>query len=244
MIKVNKEITIEAINLVKSFGSFIAVNNISFKVYRGEIFGFLGSNGAGKTTAIKLLCGLLNPDSGSVKIGGLEIYKNIESVKKSIGYMSQKFSLYEDLTIKENITFFGGIYGVKSSQLGIKMDDILVRLNMTSSKNKLVKNLPNGLKQKLAFMIAMIHDPTIIFLDEPTGGVDPLARRLFWDHIYEASDSGTTVFVTTHFMDEAEYCDRISIMVEGKIKILDSPKNIKEKFRIKDIGEVMSIFHT
>ena len=211
---------------------------MTIDVKKGEIFGFLGANGAGKTTTIRILCGLSSPTSGDVRVAGFDIYKEQEKVKQNIGYMSQKFSLYEDLTVSENIRFYGGIYGIKEEERKSKENVLLKNLEMEHARNKLIGSLPPGWKQKLAFSIALLHEPKIIFLDEPTGGVDPITRRRFWDLIYEAAANGTTVFVTTHYMDEAEYCDRISIMDAGKIEALDSPANLKIKFGVKTINDV------
>jgi len=224
--------------LTKKFGDFYAVNKISFEVNRGEIFGFLGANGAGKTTAMRILCGLSYPSSGKATVAGFDVYKQQESIKKNIGYMSQKFSLYEDLSVQENIDLFGGIYGLQKNILKQKSQQLLSHLKLEEDKNKLVQSLPLGWKQKLAFSIAIIHDPQIVFLDEPTGGVDPITRRQFWDMIYAAASNGITIFVTTHYMDEAEYCNRVSIMVDGKIEALDSPNNLKEKYEAKSMDEV------
>lgn len=221
---------IEVENLTKKFGHFTAVDSISFYVKKGEIFGFLGANGAGKTTAIKMLCGLWLPTSGDAQVAGFDIYKQTEAIKRNIGYMSQKFSLYEDLTVKENIRFYGGIYGLSNSEIKRKTDFMIEHLNIGDSKNKLISSLPLGWKQKLAFSVAMIHDPKIVFLDEPTGGVDPITRRQFWEMIYKASSDGVTIFVTTHYMDEAEYCNRVSMMVDGRIAALDTPSNLKKKY--------------
>lgn len=232
------ETIISTENLTKKYGKFIAANNMSFQVKKGEIFGFLGANGAGKTTAIRMLCGLSKPSSGKATIAGFDIYKHTENIKRSIGYMSQKFSLYDDLTIIENINFFGGIYGLKKPELKIKSQELISRLNFEEQKNKLVGSLPLGWKQKLAFLTSIVHDPKIIFLDEPTGGVDPITRRQFWDLIYEASKNGITVFITTHYMDEAEYCDRVSIMVDGIIAALDTPENLKKSYNAKNMNEV------
>lgn len=234
----NREIVIKTDKLTKKFGDFIAVNEISFEVHKGEIFGFLGANGAGKTTAMKMLIGISKPSYGNAQIGGFDVYKQTEQIKKNIGYMSQKFSLYEDLTLKENIRLFGGIYGLSDKQIETKSYDLIKKLNLIEEADKLVVSLPLGWKQKLAFSIAILHDPKIVFLDEPTGGVDPITRRQFWDMIYEAAHNGITVFVTTHYMDEAEYCDRVSIMVDGVIKALDSPKNMKEQYNAKSMDEV------
>ena len=233
-----EEIVIQADKLTKKFGDFIATNAITFQVHKGEIFGFLGANGAGKTTAMRMLCGLLTPSSGNAKVAGFDVYKETESIKKNIGYMSQKFSLYEDLTVVENIRFFGGIYGLSDNEIKTKTEELVERLGLTSVRKKLVVDLPLGWKQKLSFSIAIIHQPKIVFLDEPTGGVDPLTRRQFWELIYEAAHKGITVFVTTHYMDEAEYCDRLSIMVDGMIKALDSPKNLKEQFQVTSMDQV------
>lgn len=234
----NQEKIISVQNLSKKFGSFIAVNNISFDVYKGEIFGFLGANGAGKTTAMKMLIGISKPTSGEALVADFDVKNNTEMVKKSIGYMSQKFSMYDDLTIKENITFFGGIYGLSRTQIKEKTAQLVQDLGLDDALNKLVGELPLGWKQKLAFSVALLHEPKIVFLDEPTGGVDPITRRQFWEMIYAQADKGTTLFVSTHYMDEAEYCDRVSIMVEGKIEALDSPKNLKEKFKVSSMNEV------
>ncbi len=225
-------------NLTKRFGNFIATNNISFEVYQGEIFGFLGANGAGKTTAMRMLCGLSTPSSGNATIAGFDIYKETESIKKNIGYMSQKFSLYDDLTVLENIEFFGGIYGLSDNQLKSKSEELIERLGLESESKKLVGSLPLGWKQKLSFSVAVLHEPKIVFLDEPTGGVDPVTRRQFWDLIYDAAHRGVTVFVTTHYMDEAEYCNRISIMVDGKIEALDTPSGLKKQFEAGSMDEV------
>lgn len=224
--------------LTKKFGSFTAVDSISFYVEKGEIFGFLGANGAGKTTAMRMLCGLSKPTSGSGSVAGFDIAKDYEKIKKNIGYMSQKFSLYEDLTVNENIKLFAGIYGMPLKKIKAKSAKILERLELTDRKDTLVKYIPTGWKQKLAFSVAVFHEPKIVFLDEPTGGVDPEARRQFWEMIYEAADSGITIFVTTHYMDEAEYCDRISIMVNGKIAALASPNDMKKEYNAETMDEV------
>lgn len=224
--------------LTKRFGDFIAANELTFEVYRGEIFGFLGANGAGKTTAMRMLCGLSKPSSGKATIAGFDIYKQTEEIKKNIGYMSQKFSLYEDLTVLENIRFFGGIYGLSDRQLAEKSRMLIETLGMKSEARKLVGSLPLGWKQKLSFSVAILHEPKIVFLDEPTGGVDPVTRRQFWDLIYEAADKGITVFVTTHYMDEAEYCNRISMMVDGEIKALNTPANLKQEYSAASMDEV------
>ncbi|MEJ7767384.1 MAG: ABC transporter ATP-binding protein [Chitinophagaceae bacterium] len=235
---VAKETVIKTNKLTKRFGDFIATNEMTFEVYRGEIFGFLGANGAGKTTGMKLLCGLSTPSSGEATIAGFDIYLQTEKIKKNIGYMSQKFSLYEDLTIMENIHFYGGIYGLSNNQLKEKTGKLIDQLGLTHEAKKLVGSLPLGWKQKLAFSVAVLHEPKIVFLDEPTGGVDPVTRRQFWDLIYAAADSGITIFVTTHYMDEAEYCDRISMMVDGVIKALGTPTDLKEQFSATSMDEV------
>ncbi|TRZ52808.1 ABC transporter ATP-binding protein [bacterium] len=232
------KIIISVNKLTKRFGHFTAVDSISFDVYKGEIFGFIGANGAGKTTAIRVLCGLSSPTSGEASVAGYDVYKQSELIKKNIGYMSQRFSLYEDLTVKENITFYGGIYGLTNAQIKEKTDYLIDLLGITSEKNKLIKSLPLGWKQKLAFSVAVIHDPKIVFLDEPTGGVDPVTRRQFWDMIYESASRGITIFVTTHYMDEAEYCNRISMMVDGRIAALDSPYLLKKEFNASSMHEV------
>lgn len=231
-------LSIKAENLTKCFGDFTAVDAISFEVKRGEIFGFLGANGAGKTTAMRMLCGLSIPTSGTALVAGFDVYKETEKIKKSIGYMSQKFSLYEDLTIVENIQFFGGIYGLSKKDIKEKSEQLIERLGLKEQTKKLVGSLPLGWKQKLSFSVAILHRPEIVFLDEPTGGVDPVTRRQFWDLIYEASDLGITVFVTTHYLDEAEYCNRISIMVDGRIAALDTPGNLKKQFNTTSMDEV------
>lgn len=225
-------------NLTKRFGDFIAVDKISFEVHPGEIFGFLGANGAGKTTAMRMLCGLSTPSEGFATVAGYDVYKETEQIKKSIGYMSQKFSLYEDLTVTENIHFFGGIYGLSDKQLKEKSSELIQKLELEEQAKKLVKTLPLGWKQKLAFSVAIIHQPQIVFLDEPTGGVDPVTRRQFWDLIYAAADKGITVFVTTHYMDEAEYCHRVSIMVDGSIKALAPPSDLKKQFSANSMDKV------
>jgi len=234
----NQDSVIKVKNLTKRFGSFTAVDNISFDVKKGEIFGFLGANGAGKTTAMRMLSGLSKPTEGNAIIAGYDIHKDTEKIKRNIGYMSQKFSLYEDLTVAENIQFFGGIYGLSREDIRIKTPLLIHKLGLDTEANMLVGSLPLGWKQKLAFSVAIFHQPEIVFLDEPTGGVDPITRRQFWDLIYEASDSGITVFVTTHYMDEAAYCNRITMMVDGIIKALDSPANLKEQFKAESIDEV------
>ena len=224
--------------LTKMFGDFTAVNSISFKVKAGEIFGFLGANGAGKTTAMKMLIGISKPTSGEATVADFDVYTNPEDIKKNIGYMSQKFSLYDDLTVKENITFFGGIYGLSRKQINKKRCLLVEELGLQEIANELVSSLPLGWKQKLAFSIALLHEPKIIFLDEPTGGVDPITRRQFWEMIYKTANNGTSVFVTTHYMDEAEYCDRVSIMVDGRIEALDTPKKLKEQFNVSSMNDV------
>ncbi len=224
--------------LTKCFGNFTAVDHIDFSVKRGEIFGFLGANGAGKTTAMRMLCGLSIPTSGKASVAGFDVWTQSEEIKKSIGYMSQKFSLYEDLMVWENIRLFAGIYGVPEKEIAPRTDSLLKRLGFENEKNTYVKSLPLGWKQKLAFSVAIFHDPKIVFLDEPTGGVDPVVRRQFWNMIYEAAERGITVFVTTHYMDEAEYCDRISIMVDGRIEAMDSPQALKERFGVATMDEV------
>ena len=224
--------------LTKKFGSFTAVDHISFQVARGEIFGFLGANGAGKTTAMRMLCGLSKPTSGTGSVAGFDIYRQTEDIKRNIGYMSQKFSLYEDLTVRENIRLYGGIYGIKEKEIKPRTDSLLDELGFIRKKNSLVKSLPLGWKQKLSFSVAVFHDPGIVFLDEPTGGVDPSTRRQFWELIYKAADRGITVFVTTHYMDEAEYCDRVSIMVDGRIDALDSPGRLREQYESKTMDGV------
>jgi ABC-2 type transport system ATP-binding protein len=233
-----EEIVIKTDKLTKRFGDFIATNEITFEVEKGEIFGFLGANGAGKTTAMRMLCGLSMPSSGTATIAGFDVYRQTEDIKRNIGYMSQKFSLYEDLTVLENIRFFGGIYGLSNTELKSKGEELLEQLGLQNEAKKLVAALPLGWKQKLSFSVAVLHQPKIVFLDEPTGGVDPVTRRQFWDLIYEASAKGITIFVTTHYMDEAEYCNRISIMVDGKIAALDSPANLKKQFKAGSMDEV------
>jgi len=234
----NAENIIEVENLVKKFGSFVANDHLTFKVRKGEIFGFLGANGAGKTTTIRILCGLSSPTSGKISVAGFDVYKETEKIKKHIGYMSQKFSLYEDLTVKENIEFYAGIYGLSRNEIRQRSGKLIKKLGLEEEKDMVIGSLPQGWKQKLAFSIAIIHDPDIVFLDEPTGGVDPITRRQFWDMIYEASHNGITVFVTTHYMDEAEYCERVSIMAEGKIVALDTPAGLKKTFNASSVDEV------
>lgn len=232
---------IEVEHLTKKFGSFTAVDDISFEVIRGEIFGFLGANGAGKTTAMKMLTGLSFPTSGKGMVAGYDIWTQSELIKKNIGYMSQKFALYSDLTVRDNIEIFGGIYGMQRRDVRRRAVELMDRLGFMSEKNERVKDLPQGWKQKLAFLVSIIHNPEIVFLDEPTGGVDPAARRQFWELIYDVVDSGITAFVTTHYMDEAEYCNRISMMVDGRIDALDSPSALKKRFGAVSIGEVFDI---
>lgn len=234
----NQGVAIEVNHLTKRFGSFTAVNSISFEVRSGEIFGFLGANGAGKTTAMRMLCALSFPTKGSARVAGFDLAKQPQQIRKNIGYMSQKFSLYEDLTVKENIRFYGGIYGLSRPEIRQKTDQLLSRLRLENESDNLVKSLPIGWRQKLSFMVAMVHRPKIVFLDEPTGGVDPITRREFWTLIYEAADEGTTVFVTTHYMDEAEYCDRVSIMVDGRLDALGKPSELKQQYASEDIAGV------
>lgn len=232
------DIIISVHELTKRFGNFTAVDRISFDVRRGEIFGFLGANGAGKTTAMRMLCGLSYPSSGNGVVAGYDVLTEGEKIKRHIGYMSQRFSLYNDLTVGENMRLFAGIYGLSRKQTEQRISELLMQLNFSSERNTLVSSLPLGWKQKLSFAIASIHKPEVIFLDEPTGGVDPVTRRQFWEMIYEAAEKGTTIFVTTHYMDEAEYCSRVSIMVDGKIRALDSPSRLKQQFSAKSMDEV------
>ena len=233
-----KQNVIQVNRLSKVFGNFKAVNEISFEVGKGEIFGFLGANGAGKTTAMRMLCGLSIPSSGEAVVAGFDVYQQTELIKKNIGYMSQKFSLYEDLTVKENMQFYGGIYGKSNRFIKEKTATIIEQLRLQKEAGKLVGSLPLGWKQKLAFSVAIFHEPQIVFLDEPTGGVDPVTRREFWNMIYQAASAGITVFVTTHYMDEAEYCNRVSIMVDGKIEALDTPAGLKKTFNTDSMGNV------
>ncbi len=233
-----REVVIKTDKLTKKFGDFTAANAVTFEVYKGEIFGFLGANGAGKTTAMRMLCGLSTPTSGEATIAGFDVYKQTESIKRNIGYMSQKFSLYEDLTVRENIRFFGGIYGLSNKEISQKSDELIQRLQLEDQANTMVGSLPLGWKQKLAFSVAILHNPKVVFLDEPTGGVDPLTRRNFWELIYEAAYNGITIFVTTHYMDEAEYCNRVSIMVDGVIKALDTPQELRKQYEAEDMHEV------
>jgi len=234
----NKPLIISVHNLVKKFGDFTANDHLSFEVQEGEIFGFLGANGAGKTTAIRILCGLSYPTSGELMVAGYNAYTQRDLIKKSIGYMSQRFSLYEDLTIRENIRFYGGIYGMRKNDIRRKTEELIQELDLSAIANKLVKDIPLGWRQKVAFSVAIFHEPRIVFLDEPTGGVDPLTRRQFWEYIYNSAAKGITVFVTTHYMDEAEYCERVSIMAEGKIEALDTPENLKKQFGVDTMDEV------
>lgn len=233
-----EKIVIKAEGLTKQFGDFVATDHVSFEVREGEIFGFLGANGAGKTTAMRMLCGLSQPSDGKATVAGYDVAKEHEQVKRHIGYMSQKFSLYDDLTVEENLKLFGGIYGMTPAKVKEKISNLLQELGFASERRTMVRSLPLGWKQKLAFSLAIFHEPKIVFLDEPTGGVDPVTRRQFWELIYRAADSGITVFITTHYMDEAEYCDRVSIMVDGKIEALDSPANLKRKFGVNTMYEV------
>jgi len=233
-----QNIIIKVENLTKTFGNFTAVKGISFDVKKGEIFGFLGANGAGKTTAIKMLIGISKPTSGTAVVAGFDVQIDSEKVKRNIGYMSQKFSMYDDLTIRENIVFFGGIYGLSRQEIKQKTQQLVQELELENYIDQLVISLPLGWKQKLAFSVAMLHEPQIVFLDEPTGGVDPITRRQFWEMIYAKAHTGTTIFVTTHYMDEAEYCDRVSIMVDGSIEALDSPKRLKEIYGVNSMNDV------
>jgi len=233
-----REKIIEVKDLIKRFGSFIANDHLTFDVYKGEIFGFLGANGAGKTTAMRILCGLSSPTSGIIKVAGFDAFHQTEKIKRHIGYMSQKFSLYDDLTVFENIRFYAGIYGLSRKEIATKAAMLIKRLDLEAARDKLIRDIPLGWKQKLAFSVAIIHDPKIVFLDEPTGGVDPITRRQFWNLIYEAARDGITVFVTTHYMDEAEYCDRVTIMVDGKIAALDTPLALKKTYDVANMNEV------
>jgi ABC-2 type transport system ATP-binding protein len=233
-----KETVITVRNLVKKFGSFVANDNLSFEVYEGEIFGFLGANGAGKTTALRILSGLSKPTSGEVMVAGFDAYNQSERIKRNIGYMCQKFSLYDDLTARENIMLYGGIYGMRLALIKARTGELLERLEFKEYEDRLISALPLGLKQKLAFSVAVLHEPKIVFLDEPTGGVDPITRRQFWEMIYETAGRGITVFVTTHYMDEAEYCNRVSIMSEGRIEAIDTPAELKRKYNAESVEEV------
>lgn len=232
------EYAIETEDLTKKFGNFTAVDKISMQVKQGEVFGFLGANGAGKTTAMRMLCGLSIPTSGKATVSGFDIYHQREEIKQNIGYMSQKFSLYEDLTVLENIRLYAGIYGLSNKEIKTKSDELLEKLELKSEAGKRVGELPLGWRQKLAFSVAIIHDPKIVFLDEPTGGVDPVTRRQFWNLMYETANRGVTIFVTTHYMDEAEYCNRISIMVDGEIRALDTPEAMKKTYESESMEEV------
>jgi len=235
---VQQEHIIEVKDLVKKFGSFTANDRLTFHVEKGEIFGFLGANGAGKTTAMRILCGLSFPSSGEIMVAGHDVYREREKIKKRIGYMSQKFSLYEDLTVSENIRLYAGIYGLRKKQIASREEQLLERLGMLQIRDRLISEIPLGWKQKLAFSVAIFHQPAIVFLDEPTGGVDPITRRQFWEMIHDATEEGITVFVTTHYMDEAEYCDRVSIMVDGRIEALDTPAALKQQFESENMNEV------
>lgn len=235
---VNEENVIICDGLTKKFGDFTAVDHINFQVKKGEIFGFLGANGAGKTTAMRMLCGLSYPTSGKATVAGYDVYHQQQSIKKNIGYMSQKFSLYDNLSPVENIKFYAGVYGMPLSEIKKRTNELIEKLGLENEKNKKVSSLPLGWKQKLAFSVAIFHNPRIVFLDEPTGGVDPITRRQFWEMIYDAAETGITIFVTTHYMDEAEYCDRVTIMVDGKIEGLDTPENLKKTFHSNSMDEV------
>ena len=235
------DFVLETNKLCKRFGDFIAAEDVTFTVSKGEIFGFLGANGAGKTTVMRILCGLSLPSSGQAKVAGYDIYTETEWIKRNIGYMSQKFCLYEDLTIRENIRLYGGIYGLHSEDITRKTVALLNSLDLADEADKLVRGIPLGWKQKLAFSIAIFHDPKLVFLDEPTGGVDPVTRRQFWEMIYETARKGITIFATTHYMDEAEYCDRVAIMVDGRIEALDSPAGLKETYKQRTMDEVFYV---
>lgn len=233
-----RDTVISVKGLCKDFGSFHAVDHITFEVRRGEIFGFLGANGAGKTTAMRMLCGLSYPTSGSGTVAGFDVMTQGEAIKRHIGYMSQRFSLYEDLTVWENIRLYAGIYGLTRRQTLRRAAELLARLQFRSEIHTRVGSLPLGWKQKLAFSVATLHRPEVVFLDEPTGGVDPLTRRQFWELIYRAASEGTTVFVTTHYMDEAEYCSRVSVMVDGRIRALGTPAELKKQFDARTMDQV------
>ncbi|NOT37103.1 MAG: ABC transporter ATP-binding protein [Saprospiraceae bacterium] len=234
----NADIIIHVESLTKKFGDFVAVDNISFDVRKGEIFGFLGANGAGKTTAIRMLSGLLQPSGGKASVMGYDVYTQSEKIKAGIGYMSQRFSLYDDLTVIENMKFYGGIYGLSKNDLNHKIQEVIGILKIDEFKNQLVKSLPLGWKQKLAFSISILHNPALVFLDEPTGGVDPVTRREFWELIMNSAHQGTTIFVTTHYMDEAEYCNTVSIMVDGRIDAMNTPQELKKQFNSQDIHSI------
>jgi len=234
----DKEKAITVKNLVKKFGNFIANDNLTFDVYKGEIFGFLGANGAGKTTNLKILCGLSKPTSGQINVAGFNVYTETNKIKNNIGYMSQKFSLYEDLTVYENIRFYGGIYGLKLKDIRKRADELIQKLGLTNVRNELLSSIPLGWKQKLAFSVAIFHHPKIVFLDEPTGGVDPVTRREFWDMIYDAASEGITIIVTTHYMDEAEYCNRVCIMVDGRIEAIDTPAQLIKTYNAANMNDV------
>jgi ABC-2 type transport system ATP-binding protein len=232
------DVAIEVKDLTRTFGDFTAVDHISFEVQAGEVFGFLGANGAGKTTAMRMLIGLLTPTSGTARVAGHDVYTESEAIKRDIGYMSQRFSLYEDLTPRENIRLYGGIYGLTLKQIRERTDQMLGRLGLSQFADQAVRSLPLGWRQKLAFSVALVHQPRIVFLDEPTSGVDPITRRQFWELIYEAASKGTTVLVSTHYMDEAEYCDRISIMVAGRIAAIGAPADVKREHAVASIDEL------
>ena len=234
----NKEKIIIVKDLVKKYGDFFANDHISFDVYKSEIFGFLGANGAGKTTTLRILSGLSYPTSGTLSVAGYDVYTQREKIKKNIGYMSQKFSLYTDLTVIENIRLYAGIYGMRRKETTERAEELLEKLRLGDIRNRLIADIPLGWKQKLAFSVAVFHNPSVVFLDEPTGGVDPVTRRQFWELIQESASKGITIFVTTHYMDEAEYCDRVSIMRDGKIEALDTPQNLKQKYEAKNMNEV------
>lgn len=231
-------LAIDAHELTRRFGTFTAVDGITFQVREGEVFGFLGANGAGKTTAIKMLIGLLAPSAGQARVAGFDVMTQADEVRRRIGYMSQRFSLYEDLTVRENITLYGGIYGLTNGEIRSRGDALIGGLHLTRASDERVTALPLGWKQKLAFSVAMLHEPAIVFLDEPTGGVDPITRRQFWEMIYAVAARGTTVFVTTHYLDEAEYCDRVSIMVDGRIGAMGTPEELKEQFDVPSLDDV------